>query len=285
MTDLLCIYHKNCADGFAAALAVKTWADENHLTCEFIPAHYGDTPPDVTGKAVYIVDFSYPRDVLIEMHSKALSLRVIDHHKSAQKDCEGLSFCIFDMEKSGAVLTWLTLFNTKPVPQLFEYIQDRDLWQWEMIHSKAVSAALQMLKHDFIVWGHYLSDQQIPKLIDRGHTIIRYQRRCIEKSIAPDNVAMIEIAGHTVPCINTTHLISEIGNELAKGHPFCAMYFETANKRIYSLRSDKNGIDVSEIAKLFGGGGHYHAAGFFIDIPSISWHENSQGQPVLMPCK
>lgn len=30
----------------------------------------------------------------------------------------------------------------------------------------------------------------------------------------------------------------------------------------YSLRSREGGVDVSEIAKQFGGGGHKHAAGF-----------------------
>ena len=31
-----------------------------------------------------------------------------------------------------------------------------------------------------------------------------------------------------------------------------------------SLRSKKENVDVSEIAKLYGGGGHYHASGFGI---------------------
>jgi nanoRNase/pAp phosphatase (c-di-AMP/oligoRNAs hydrolase) len=31
---------------------------------------------------------------------------------------------------------------------------------------------------------------------------------------------------------------------------------------IFSLRSTEEGLDVSEIAKLYGGGGHKHAAGF-----------------------
>ena len=63
-------------------------------------------------------------------------------------------------------------------------------------------------------------------------------------------------------CVNTNHLVSETGNELAKGVEFAATYFETDEHRIYSLRSDKNGLDVSEIAAKYGGGGHFHAAGF-----------------------
>jgi len=259
--NILCIYHKDCADGFAAALAVKLWADESSLPSEFIPAHYGDTAPDVTGKDVLIVDFSYPRETLLEMNKKASSLKVIDHHKTAQESLKGLDFCLFDMDKSGAVLTWEYLLPNRSVPELFLYIQDRDLWKWEYPLSNAISAGLQLLEFDLDVWGKYIQNQALIELVDKGQVIVSYQEQCINKTIRSE-IPMVPIAGHTVPCINTTHLISETGNELAKGHPFCAMYFETAEHRIYSLRSAKDGIDVSEIAKLFGGGGHFHAAGF-----------------------
>mgnify|MGYP001450666450 FL=1 len=81
---------------------------------------------------------------------------------------------------------------------------------------------------------------------------------------------MVDIAGYQVPCVNTNSLASEIGNDLAKGQPFAAMYCDNADKRIFSLRSDVDGVDVANIAKLFGGGGHFHAAGFAVEKPKIS---------------
>lgn len=44
---------------------------------------------------------------------------------------------------------------------------------------------------------------------------------------------------------------------------------KTFNERYvrYSLRSVEGGIDVSEIAKLYGGGGHPCAAGFETKTP------------------
>jgi len=42
-------------------------------------------------------------------------------------------------------------------------------------------------------------------------------------------------------------------------------YFDLPGKRIYSLRSRQGSeVDVSEIAKRHGGGGHKHAAGFSV---------------------
>ena len=54
------------------------------------------------------------------------------------------------------------------------------------------------------------------------------------------------------------------GNIMSIGEPFAASYYDVKDGRIYSLRSQPEGIDVSEIAKAMGGGGHKHAAGFKI---------------------
>ncbi len=266
--DITCIYHKNCPDGFGAALAVHIWAKKLNKTVTFYAANHGNPPPVVTGKTVYIVDFAYPRETLLALKKEANSVLVIDHHKTAQEDLKGLSFCIFDMEKSGAVLTWQHFFPDTPIPLLLQYIQDKDLWHWQLENSKEISSALSATSMDFDTWEHYLNDENIKTLITKGQTILEYQQQKVQK-IANAEIPLTEIAGYNVPCINTTQLISEIGNVLAKGHPFAAMYFETATDRIYSLRSDEDGIDVSAIALLFGGGGHFHAAGFRVKKPEV----------------
>lgn len=264
----MCIYHSHCPDGFGAALAVHLWAKQNNKTITFYAAHHGNPAPDVSGYDVFIVDFSYPRATLLALKEAANSLFVIDHHKTAQEDLAGLDFCIFDMEKSGAVLTWQYFFPKTDVPLLLQYIQDRDLWNWNLDNSREISSALQTITMDFDTWGYYLNDNNIEQLISKGQTILEYQQKKLQK-IASSEIPLVNIAGYNVPCVNTTQLISEIGNELAKGHPFAAMYFENATDRIYSLRSSEDGIDVSAIAQLFGGGGHFHAAGFKIKKPEV----------------
>ena len=266
MKSRICIYHKNCADGFGAALAVKSYWDAAGVAesdQEFFPAHYGDTPPDVEGKEVMIVDFSYDRQTLVDMNESAAKLTVIDHHKTAEEALKGLDFCHFDMSQSGAMLTYKHLFPESIAPLLFDYIQDRDLWQWKLPMSKEVSAALQAIPMRFEDWSPYLVDNNIEILKMQGETILRYQRRIVDK-VASGSLPMINFLGHDVPCVNTTTLISEIGNELSKSHPFAVMYFDVEGKRVYSLRSQEYGEDVSAIAKKFGGGGHACAAGFSV---------------------
>lgn len=267
--DTLILYHKNCADGLGAALAVDLWLWEQARQADFRTVQYGDPAPDVTGLDVYIVDFSFPRDDLLRMHSQAKSLVVIDHHKTAQAQLSDLPFCIFDMDKAGCVLTWEYLFPTTPVPLLFQYLQDRDLWTWQLPQSREVSAALRSYPPFLSVWKDFLSDAGVERLKGEGVAILRYQQREIE-AVKFRPVERFTIGGYNVPCVNSTHLISEIGNELAQGEPFAAIYFDTGDgKRVFSLRSTDDGVDVSEIAKQYGGGGHRNAAGFWIRKPAV----------------
>ncbi|MGB0897988.1 MAG: DHHA1 domain-containing protein [Psychrobium sp.] len=265
----LCIYHKNCADGFGAALAVKVYCDRLGVECDYMPAQYGEQIPDVTGKTVFIVDFSYDRESLIALHEQADSLTVIDHHKSAMQDLEGLDYCVFDMSRSGAVLTWETLNPDTPVPLLLKYIQDRDLWQWKMESSKQVSAALLTLQKTLPLWMPYLDDAKVDELIMQGGAIVDYQNMQLARTPKGEKIPMATIGGHRVPCVNATHLVSEMGEQLAQGFPFAALYFDRFDKRVYSLRSAKDGIDVAKVAEQYGGGGHFHAAGFAVDKPEI----------------
>lgn len=261
----ICIYHKGCRDGFGAALAVKLFFDSIGKACKFLPANHGDDSPDVTGMNVVIVDFSYKREVLLDMYTEAESIVVLDHHKTAMADLAGLSFCTFDMKRSGAMMAWEYFHPNKKVPHLIKYIQDRDLWTWELPYSKEFSAGLQLLPLDFKVWENLLDDNESHGLLVTGKTILQYQKQLIETAVNRERVRMVHIAGFTVPILNTTTLVSEICGKLAQDYPFAVTYFDTPDDRVYSLRSTGTGsVDVSKIAKGYGGGGHAQASGFSI---------------------
>jgi uncharacterized protein len=264
--NCLVIYHANCPDGFAAALAAWLKLKDE---ADYIPVHYGDEPPDIEDKEVFILDFSFPRDVLLKIQSAAKSIILLDHHKTAQADLECLDFARFDMNKSGAVLAWEYFHPASDIPEFVLHIQDRDLWRWQMDGSREISAALLIEDRTFENWSRFLAADSLDDLKKSGAVILNYQTSQIKKITDSKDIPVVSIAGYDVPCINTTVLISEIGNELAKGWPFAALYFETKDKRVYSLRSAADGIDVSAIAKQFGGGGHFHAAGFTVDKPDI----------------
>lgn len=273
----LVIYHANCWDGFCAAWIAKTAFGE----IDAHPAHYGQSVPDVTGRETYILDFSYPRVVTLELMEHARSLTIIDHHKTAQAELSGMAplsgntqwlpngRIIFDMEKSGARLTWEYLAQIggwlgMPAPWLVDYTEDRDLWRHALPNSEEVNAALRSYPLDFALWDSQFAGAGPPPmtLIAEGAAIRRREKQIVNDHVR--NARRENFDGTwTVPIVNATTLFSEIAGELAKGEPFAACYFDRQDgKRQWSLRSDPQGVDVSEIAKAHGGGGHKHAAGF-----------------------
>ena len=264
MKNPVIIYHYPCADGFTGAWLCHRVFGE----CEFVPAAYRDIPPDTTNRDVIIVDFSYPRDLLLEIEFNSRSLHVFDHHKTAQENCEGLEFAVFDMDKCGTRILWEWLketYNITNVPISFnhflDYIEDRDLWRWQLYESRAVNAAIRSYEMTLDNWDQLVS-KSLQDLVTEGRAIQRYRRQLIDQH--KRWAATMVIGGIEVPAVYCTvpEITSEIAGELSEGHPFAACYRDNKKGRKFELRSREGGIDVSEIAKQYGGGGHKHAAGF-----------------------
>lgn len=268
----LCIYHGNCADGFGAAWVVRKALGDN---VEFFAGFYGKEPPDVTDREVIMVDFSYKRPVLLEMSKKAKHILILDHHKTAQADLVDLPDnvqTIFDMERSGAMLAWNHFFPDDYVPRLIEHIQDRDLWLFKLEGTREIQASVFSYPYDFQVWDTLFA-ADMKYLMNEGLSIERKHHKDIAELVGVSKRRMT-IGGYDVPVANLPYtLSSDAGHLMGKGEPFAACYMDDPTGRTFSLRSAENGVDVSEIAKKFGGGGHKHAAGFKV---AIGWEGDIQ---------
>ncbi|MBF0265213.1 MAG: phosphoesterase [Gammaproteobacteria bacterium] len=282
-TPKLIIYHASCSDGFAAALAAKMYFDslnhgnEEKLSCEFYAAKHGYEPPDCQNKDVYIVDFSYKKKQIIDLCEDAEHVTIIDHHISAQRDLEGLENkidnldIIFDMSHSGAVLSW-QFFHETPVPLLFKYIEDRDIWKFELDDTDDILAAVSANKMSFKLWLSWINDEtSLKALKNEGSILNRSKQQQIDKYLKRARIS--QIAGYTVPVVNApSNIVSDLLQILSKDYPFAISYEDREDRRVWQLRSSgKNAEDVSEVAKLFGGGGHKNASGFstpLIQLPA-----------------
>lgn len=276
----LCIYHADCMDGFTAAWVVKSCFPD----VELWPARYGDPVPtsDKTrGKDILIVDFSYSAQQIEDIRLNwANSIIVLDHHKTAQAALADLPpptfpgqpgvYAVFDMDKSGARLAWEFCWPEHgPAPALVAYVEDRDLWRWRLPDSALINAALGTYTYDLRQWdllaGAVETAAKHPGdniLTFEGAAVVRAQERQLTQVVS-SSLRTMKIGGHIVPVVNAPFFMaSELGNELSQGHPFAASYFDGRDGRKFSLRSRPDGVDVSEIAKLYGGGGHKNAAGF-----------------------
>jgi hypothetical protein len=278
---VLCIYHGNCQDGFGGAWAVRHALGD---AVEFHPGVHQDPPPDVTGRDVVLVDFSYKRPVLDEMAQAARSILILDHHKSAAEDLAGFPapepfstwldalpppICaIFDMNRSGAGLAWDYFLSGEPRPQLIDHIEDRDLWRFKLPHTREIAAALFSYPYEFALWDELMDDKMLPRLIAEGAAIERKHHQDIANLLPVVQRRMV-IGGQVMPvaCMPLT-MTSDAGHKMAveSGTGVAACYWDTPEGRVFSLRSTEDGPDVSTIAKRYGGGGHARAAGFRVAL-------------------
>lgn len=251
----LVIYHGGCRDGFCAAwVAHRKFAD-----ADFHAGYYGQPPPDVDGRDVFVVDFSYPRPLMDEMFRRAKSLLVLDHHKTAEAALVGAPYATFDMERSGAGMAWDHFFPGEPRPWLVDYTEDRDLWRWKLPGSREFNGRIAILPFDFAAWTEAEGRQDGAH--EMGEAVIAKTAQYVAE--VRKNARRVTFAGRNVPLVNAPQVdISELLDALAQGEYFAIGWWQRADGVFqYSLRS-RGDFDVSALAKLHGGGGHRNAAGF-----------------------
>lgn len=265
-----CFYHDDL-DGKAAAFVVARY---EHLCTkpnptEVVSMNYGKPFPLETvaaGERVWIVDFSIDPLEMIALLGRTRDVVWIDHHKTAIEKYAGFPEEIAGIREdgtAGCVLAWRHCFPNEPLPRAIELIGDRDVWAWKYGQETAnFCAGAQMMNthphSDF--WRHMLSDShQFVRVCDQGATVNAYRAQFYAdmlKSIGFE----ADLDGYRCLCLNAARVGSESFGEGIKEYDICSSFYHDGKQFTVSLYSEK--IDVSEIAKAHGGGGHTGAAGF-----------------------
>lgn len=272
----LVIYHGDCPDGFGAAYAAWLALGES---ADYLSCKHGDPAPDVSGRQVYILDFSFAPAVLEQMRAQADSITLLDHHKTAQDQLSCLSCgpkfsLLFDLQKSGARLAWEHFHPGQAVPYLIARIEDRDLWNWKFDDSRELLAVLDTRGFDFEAW-HALrlqADDPVARqaLVEQGRAL----RRQFEGLVASAAKGAFELTllGHKTLAVNAvSEFTSDLGNILALRTGSFAVVFKIDSPGFVkvSLRSLRS-FDVSPIALRFGGGGHPQASAFRLPMSQFA---------------
>ena len=272
----ICFYHAGCPDGFGAAWAIwKAWGPAG----EYRPRGHDDPlrPADFSGDQVVFADIAPPNAPLRQLGEKAAQVVVLDHHVSALERFNGEPDLAdelaaqghvvrFDLGHSGAVLAWQHFHPGEPLPPLLAYVEDQDLWRWQLPESEAVSAALGSYPRRLDVWDR-LAAEPIERLAAEGLPIVRAQRMEVERAL--QNAHPVALGSLRLEAVNALFLRSLIGHELAKrrahGLPCGLVYRMTARRVDCSLYS-LGDFDVASLAARYGGGGHRNAAGFHVTL-------------------
>lgn len=279
----LVIYHQiktgvDCPDGITSAVI----ASEALGNAELLGYCYNMPLPNIDWqkyKSIYIVDFSFPPDVM-----KALLLKnsnsnvvVIDHHKTAAENLKNITGCysIFDLSRSASELVWDYFHPGELCPGIVFYVGDRDMWRWNLPDSKEINCALSSLRSRLggeQVYQQYRGfslEQLHDELLPLGRKIYQARQQRIAELATSfkygfDSINKEYFLVGEIPEMDG-YLTSDLAENLYLNELRCLGYVVIYGENTFgvSLRSRQgSGVDVSKIAKRFGGGGHFHAAGF-----------------------
>lgn len=277
-----CFYHKVDWDGVASAAIVQHCIPDVILhpfnyDCEF--------PLDQIDRndVVYFVDVSLqPYTKIFEVCAKAKRVIIIDHHKtlidaansSAKPDNLEL---VLDPTFAGCELVW-NYFNPKEeTPRAICLLGQYDSWrdkeekkkpydrEWEIALSFQFGMRNYELDVTFFRENVLFDSTLVPEIIERGELILKYQDN--QNKIAMKSSFLFEIEGFKCLCLNTgfrnSQVFSSVWNE--KEYDMMLAFSYTGSRWSYSAYSTKQNIDCGAFAKMFGGGGHRGAAGFYTD--------------------
>lgn len=272
MRKIVVLYHANCLDGFSAAWAA--WKKFDNIA-SYIPVDPQTLPVQkIKNSEVYVLDSSYSKNNIQNLLKNNNFVTVIDHHISAREDAKSASQWNFDLNHSGAVLSWQYFHLTKKIPKLLLYTEDIDLWRFKLPHTKEILSVIQFLDQNFKTWEKLVKNFEKPKIlkkyVEKGRIILGYENEVIKRIIS--RAREVKLGDYKILAVNSPILNSEIGHILAKKKPpFSIIWYQSKDKIRISLRSIGK-FDVSKIAAKHGGGGHKNAAGFSLPMNSkLPW--------------
>lgn len=285
-------YHGDCVDGMAAAWVAWRWMRKHRpdSIVHLLEAHYGK-PLDIPENwykpgddvVMHVLDFSIPVDEL-EKACKACHVKTlyyIDHHPTGKEQIEaavgtahtwGVDMVAWydnGPGKSGATLAWGNYFPNGPEPLSIMRVADRDTWTFKFLDSLTFHAYAALFLKDSMRWDDVFEDANYNDNIVKGSAIRLQIESIVLKYTQPEFHQHVVYDTHQGIAINVgREFVSEVCNNILNENPqldFVLGYQMHPGHVKFDFRSRKDdAINVGEIAKYWGGGGHKSAAGLVI---------------------
>ncbi len=292
MTKSICFHH-NDPDGHSSGAIVK-YALGDVVT--LIESDYDGTPIPWNmveeAEQIIVTDFSFSVEDMTRL-AEGRELIWIDHHRSAMAEFEGIADDwpgLRDLSEAACVLTWKHFFPERDVPRAIVLIGDRDIWRWAEEDTGPFNESLYNHNYkadqaDF--WKPLFADDApiLEKMIKEGALLRRVKLKGVDHTMEARSFE-VEFEGYQTLAINTRGN-GDIGNYgRDRGYEIVYTYADKMQvdglTTVVTLFSNK--IDVSVIAKSYGGGGHACASGFsfpraatpFPPGAKVKWNSNEK---------
>ena len=286
------ISHAQCSDGAGVVAVVKHHQDVilEDTNCIFSNIEYKyldyntynieELAKELTGKLVYVGDFSFKIEELEILEQYVEAIVVVDHHLDAFKNPSANKDNVHvDMTASGVLLAYQFFFgkpqDDKRPPYAIELLSDRDLWNF-FYGDDARAFQFLLKKEGYDVLDNYMSEDMevsytklIDDLVPYYQDVENEDKKYIEKA---SKAIPYDLNGITVYGLNLTSSVSEVLNHVSRINkaPSLAYWFNGDTDTMqFSFRNYTDDVNVSTIANYIGGGGHEQASGSLITINDI----------------
>lgn len=237
-------------------------------------------PPDTF---LFITDLSpnEENEKKLEDYFKEIgNIQLLDHHKTAMhlNDYEWGLVLVEDEEGNLTSATSLfyeflvsqnLLKPTNAISEFVELVRQYDTWEWEKNENQKAHALNSLF---FLVSIDEFEEKMIERLTTNDEfdfdefekRLLNMEEDKIERYIRRKKreIVQAEIGDYFAGVIYAESYHSEVGNELGKeySHLDYIVILNMGSKKI-SFRTVHDHVDVSEIAGIYGGGGHQKASG------------------------
>lgn len=276
MKNIIIFYHENCLDGFTGAyVAWKKFKNKADYVSLSHNANGADILKgkkikitDLTDKEIYFIDFCLNKEELNKVLKVSKKLIVIDHHISTKDLVESLPGSVYGDKISGSYLAQWYFFPNEKIPEFIKYVSIGDTWTFSK-NEKQVKVEKEALAYmgtvdfdfkSFVKVEKYFEDKNnFIEIKNIGETLNKNYDRMIKNQIA--NAKLIDFDGYKVFAINASSTFkSELAHVLAeKTNSFAIVYYFEKGILKLSFRGVGK-IDLMELAKKYGGGGHFNAS-------------------------
>ena len=241
---------------------------------------------------LFITDISVNKEIADKLLSVSDKVILLDHHKTALWLNE-YSYALVQVEDEsigkmcGAYLFYEYLkknhkeFDDTPALKLFiDYVRMYDTWEWKEKYDNIIPKRLNDLMYmdgpnEFIDKMIYRLGNNLAIFDDTDLMKLQIEQTYINSYIAQKNETLMVndnlFPGYTVGITFADKYISELGNKLCELHPeLDFVVLINMSTLTVSYRTVKDDLDLSDIAKGFGGGGHPKASGSRFDASIVN---------------
>jgi len=274
----LIVYHNADSDGLLSETLVRSSLAETDREIASIGLDYDDPAPELPlFDELYMVDISHDR--LLEQEWIRRRTILIDHHRTAIQKWEPLSrqFKGFHVVegKGACLLVWDLLRPREPIPDFVVWVGFRDVWAHKGTAFEKQAEWFELGLR--AKWPPNFDDilmrrsRETERICFEGKTIEGYaESQSLE--LARRGAHLLDWEGLTFLCLNSQQrgsmTLKGLADTLRGTEPVWDALLvwalgrnaETVNLSMYHDEHSRL-IDLSEIAKRNGGGGHPGAAG------------------------